>query len=148
MRKVSITGVLIGGIVDIVSSVILGIPFAIYVLFRLDLAQIPQDKIGPAVTSAMHANIPLYICELLVGMCCSVLGGYVAAWLAKHDELLNGTLSPCICVLIGIYSVASGKDSHPIYVQILLLIASPVLGLLGGQLRLMQKRVRMQQPQQ
>ncbi len=140
MRRVSIKGVLIGGIVDVVSSVILGIPFVFYVLFKLDLAHIPQDKIGPAITAAMNANTPLYICQLLVGMCCSVLGGFVAAWLAKHDELLNGALSSFLCVLLGIYSVAAGKDPHPIYVQILLFIESPVLGLLGGQLRLMQKR--------
>jgi hypothetical protein len=40
-----------------------------------------------------HATPWLYGAQLLVGLACSVLGGYVAAWLAKHDELLNRTLS-------------------------------------------------------
>jgi hypothetical protein len=140
MRSVSLKGVLIGGITDVVTSVILGIPFAIYAMSRLDLAQIPKEKVGSAVTAAMSGNIPLYLGQLIVGMGCSVLGGYVSAWLAKHDELLNGALSAFLCVSIGLYSIALGKDSHSLLVQILLLIASPALGLLGGYLRLKHQR--------
>ena len=77
---------------------------------------------------------------LLVGLACSVLGGYVAAWLAKHDELLNGGLSSFLCVGLGIYTMASGKDSDAMWVQILMLIASPILALIGGILMRLQRR--------
>ncbi|MGP8269014.1 MAG: hypothetical protein ACLQLH_03015 [Terracidiphilus sp.] len=147
MRKVSIKGVIIGGIVDMVSSMVLGIPFAFYAYSTLDLAHMPQDA-GSAVRAAMEANIPLYIFQLFVGMCCSALGGFVAAWLAKHDELLNGALSAFLSMISGIYAMSAGKDTHSIYIQILLIISCPVFGLLGGYLRLMQKRARIQQPQQ
>jgi len=142
MKTVSIKGVVIGGIVDIVTSMVSGVPFAIYAMSKIGLAGLPKDKGNLAVTAAMSGNIPLYLGQLLVGMCCSVLGGYVAARLAKHDELLNGALSAFLCVAIGVYSLALGKDSHPLFVQILLLVASPALGLLGGYLRLSQKRAR------
>jgi hypothetical protein len=140
MKSVSIQGVVVGGIVDIVTSVILGIPFAIYAISKVDLAHVPKDKVGSAIAAAMNGNVPMYLGQLLVGMCCSVLGGYIAARLAKHDELLNGALSAFLCVSLGVYTVASGNDSHSLFVQILLLVASPALGLLGGYMRLTQRR--------
>jgi uncharacterized membrane protein YfcA len=110
MSKVSVKGVLIGGIVDIVTSVVLGLPFALYAMLKVDLSHTPNAQASAAVTAAIHANVPLYVAQLLVGLACSVLGGYVAAWLAKHDELLNGGLSSVLCVAGGIYVLATGKD--------------------------------------
>jgi hypothetical protein len=90
----------------------------------------------------IHGNVPLYVGQLLVGLACSVLGGYVAAWLAKHDELLNGGLSCFLCVALGIYTMASGKDSNALWVQILMLLASPALALFGGDLMRRQRQRR------
>jgi hypothetical protein len=141
MRKISLKGVLIGGIVDVVSSSLLGIPFAIYALSKVDLAHTPQVQVGSAIAAVSHATPWLYGAQLLVGFACSVLGGYVAAWLAKHDEVLNGSLSSFLCVAIGIYSIAAGKDSHAHWVQILILLSAPVCGFFGGYLRVRQRRV-------
>jgi hypothetical protein len=93
--------VLIRGIVDVVTSVVVGIPFAFFAMSRLDLAHTPKDQIGSTITAAIHGNTFLYVAQVLVGLCCSLLGGYVAAWLAKHDESLNGTLSSFLCVSLG-----------------------------------------------
>lgn len=144
MRKVSVKGVLIGGIVDVGASVLLGLPFALYTILKLDLSQTPRDQVGATITAAIHADVPLYAGQLLVGLACSVLGGYVAAWLAKHDELLNGGLSSVLCVAGGIYVLATGKDSNPHWLQALLLVASPLLAILGGNLmrRLRQSRLQ------
>jgi hypothetical protein len=141
MGKVSIKGVLIGGIVDVGSSMILGIPFAIYAISRIDLASIPKDHVESAVNAAMLGNLPLYLTQELVGLTCSIFGGYIAARIAKHHELLNGGLASYLCLAIGVYAMTHGKDSHPLYVQVLMLIASPALGILGGYLRLRQKPV-------
>jgi hypothetical protein len=86
MGKVSVKGVLIGGIVDVVTSVVLGLPFAIYAISKVDLSNTPGTQASAAVTAVIHGNVLLYVGQLLVGRACSVLGGYVAAWLAKHDE--------------------------------------------------------------
>jgi hypothetical protein len=82
----------------------------------------------------------LYGLQLTIGLGCSALGGYVAAWIAKHDELLNGLLSSFLCTAIGLYSVFSGKDSQSVLVQIILLAAAPAFAFLGGYLRQSQKR--------
>ena len=142
MGKVSVKGVLIGGIVDVVASVVLGLPFAFYTMSKLDLSNTPKEGIESTVTAAIHGNVPLYVGQLLVGLACSVLGGYVAAWLAKHDELLNGGLSSFLCVAFGIYTMASGKDSNALWVQVLMLLASPVLALIGGDLMRRQRQRR------
>jgi hypothetical protein len=142
--KVSIKAVLIGGVVDVVSSVVLGLPFALYAILKVDLSHTPNARASAAVTAAIHGNVPLYVAQLLVGLACSVLGGYVAAWLAKHDELLNGSLSSVLCVALGIYTISTGKDSNPHWLQVLLLIASPLLALLGGDLMRRLRRSRLQ----
>jgi hypothetical protein len=147
MKSVSIKGVLIGGIVDVASSFLLGLPFAIYVIIKVRRAHTPVDQIGAAVKAATFGSAPIYLAQLAVGMGCSVLGGYVAARLAKRHELLNGTLASILCVLLGIYAATSGKDPHPMLVQVLLVVISPALSLFGGYLRLRQKRHGIGEPQ-
>jgi hypothetical protein len=142
MSRLSVKGVLIGSIVDVVASVVLGLPFAIYAMSKVDLSHMPRAQTSAAVTAVVHGNVPLYLGQLLTGLACSVLGGYVAAWLAKHDELLNGGLSSFLCVALGIYTMASGKDSNALWVQILMLLASPVLALIGGDLMLRKRQRR------
>lgn len=142
MGKVSVKAILIGGLVDAVSSILLDIPLSLYVTLHVDLSNVPKDRVESTINTANQANIPLYVTGLLVGMACSVLGGYVAARLAKHDELLNGCLSSFLCVVLGIYMIAAGKDAHALWVQILLLLASPVLALLGGCLMKRQRQAR------
>jgi hypothetical protein len=77
----------------------------------------------------------------LIGLGCSVLGGYVAAWIAKHDELVNGAASAWLCLLISAFTTVPGLGSHSFAYRLLLLAASPISGLLGGSLRLAQNRL-------
>jgi hypothetical protein len=44
MGRISIKGVLLGGVVDVLSSVLLGIPFAVYAVLRINLAHVPKDQ--------------------------------------------------------------------------------------------------------
>ena len=138
--KLSLKGVLIGGVVDIAASVLLGLPFAIYAMAKVDFSHLPDAEAPVALTAAIHKILPLYIGQLLVGMASSVLGGYVAAWLAKHDELLNGGLSSFLGIALGIYAMASGKDSSALWAQILLLLACPVFAIFGGDLKRRQRQ--------
>jgi hypothetical protein len=123
--------------VDIVATNILAIPFVVYVMLRFDL--MGRRSAPGAITALIHEHPPLFVLQILIGLVCSVLGGYVAARLAKHHELLNGTLSCYLCVGIGIYSLVAGKGYGTWLVQLLLLLASPVSGLLGGYLRVATK---------
>jgi hypothetical protein len=132
--RVSIKGVVIGGIVDVVTSGLLGVPMVIYAMSRIDLSHTPSSQVSMAVTKLIQASPALRSVELLLGLICSVLGGYVAAWLAKRDELLNGGLSSFLCVTLGIYAVTTGRDSNPHWLQLFLLAAGPLAAVLGGAL--------------
>ena len=138
MRKLSMKGVLIGAIVDVITSFLLGVPLAIYAMSKLDLTHTPKEQIGSALTAAIHGSVPLHAAELLVGLGCSVLGGYVAAQIAKRGELLNGATSSFLCLALGVYAIASGKNSNAHWLQVLLFVASPAFAFLGGYLRLRQ----------
>jgi hypothetical protein len=67
-----------------------------------------------------------------------VLGGYVSARIAKHDELLNGALSSILCVGGGMYAVISGSAADDLWMHLVFLPLSPALGTLGGFLRMRQ----------
>ena len=67
-----------------------------------------------------------------------VLGGYLAARVAKRGEVLNGALSAYFCVGLGIYGMAVGQAAVPVWQHLVSFVASPALGALGGYLRLRQ----------
>jgi hypothetical protein len=136
--RVSIASIAIGGITDVVASGVLALPVVIYVMVKYDLH---SAKSSAAIASSIHSIAWLRGLQLGIGLGCSVLGGYVAAWTARHDELLNGLLSSFLCIAIGVYSIMSGKDSQSVVVQIFLLVAAPAFAFFGGYLRLTQKRM-------
>ena len=132
MKKISIKAVLIGGTVDVFSTMVLALPLTFYVMSRLDIAHMPQDRVSAALTAAMKSNPWIYGTQLALGMACSVLGGYVAGLIARHDHMLNGALSSWLCLALGIYTLSAGKNSHSVATEILMLALSPVLALCGG----------------
>jgi hypothetical protein len=143
MGKISIKGVLVGGITDVGVTLILGLPISVYVGLRVIAAHIPKDQIQTSVQAIMHRP-EVFFPQLLIGCACSVLGGYVAAHIAKHDELLNGCLASVLCVALGIWSLATHGASEPLWEEILMFVESPVLSLLGGYLCLRQRRRTLQ----
>jgi putative membrane protein (TIGR04086 family) len=66
---------------------------------------------------------------------CTVLSGYVAARIAKREEILNGLLSSLVCVAVGVLSLATGKQHETVVMQIVLFALTLVAGAFGGYLR-------------
>jgi len=131
-QRVSIAGVVTGGITDVLASGFLGVPAVIYI----------QTKGGSdAVISALNSSSWLYWLQMAIGVGSSALGGYVAAWIAQHDEPLNGLLSSFLCTTIALYSIVLGSGARSLLAQILFLAAAPAFGFLGGYLRQIQKRI-------
>jgi hypothetical protein len=137
MRRISIEGVLVGGIVDLVISYCLTIAMTLSYYGLLNQTHMSTGRFG---------SVWLYAGHLAIGLCCSILGGYVAARIARHDELLNGAASAFLRIALGLIPIALlffgtrgfviGLD--PLAARILPLLASPLFGLLGGYLRLRQ----------
>lgn len=133
MKHVSVAGVLVGGIVDIVATNIAAIPIVIIAIARVG-SNTPREQLTAALASTLRSDPLLFIAAFVVGSACSILGGYVAARIAKRAEVLNGVLSAWLCVGIGVYSVAAGKSNGPVWLIILGFTLSPAMGALGGRL--------------
>ncbi len=142
MSKVSTPGVAVGGVVDVVASNALSIPLGVYLASKIDLSHVPQQQIPDQMLGLLHANPGLYALQLVIGAACTVLGGYVAALIARRGEVLNGALASFLCIAFGIYAMASGKSNDPAAVQTALIVISPLLGAAGGWLRLKQLQRR------
>lgn len=125
MHRISLKGVVIGNITDIVATYAVMIPLMVYFVISSGL---------PAAKIFKESTI-LYASYVILGAVCSVLGGYVSARIAKHDELLNGALSSILCVVGGMYAVISGAAADDLWMHLVFLPLSPALGALGGYLR-------------
>lgn len=132
MRKISIGAILLGGAVDILSSTLLGLPFAFFALSSVDLSHVPHAEMSAATAAAIQGNVPMFTAQILAGLLGSVLGGAVAAGLAGRNELLNGCLSSFLCISLGAVVLVTGANHLPLWVDILMLPASPAMGMLGG----------------
>lgn len=144
MKKISINGVLLGGIADIVATNLLMIPLFVYVARQIDVGQFPANRMSHMITLDIHASPELYSIQAAIGIFCSGLGGYVAAWLARHDQLLNGALSSWLCICLGLYSLLSGIHESSMAMLVIGLLVSPVAGLAGGYVRLKQSTSKLE----
>ena len=134
MKKVSFKGVIIGGVLDVALSNLAAIPMLIYAAIRLEAWKLPRAEQSRALVNAMTNDTRLLVVGLVVGAVCSVIGGYVAARIARREALLNGALSAWLCIPFGVYALIAGGDSLPLWVHVFFLLMSPLLGAAGGQL--------------
>ena len=130
-QRVSIAGVVIGGITPILPSII----FVILLLIYVQIAPPPKGLFAMAPNGWLH-----WLLQSTLGLGLYALGGYVAARIAGHDELLNGLLSSFLWIAPGLGFILA-KGSHASFAQIFSLAAIPASALLGGYLRQRQKRI-------
>ncbi|HKK05135.1 MAG TPA: hypothetical protein VKA50_04735 [Gammaproteobacteria bacterium] len=144
MKRISIKGVVLGGIADIVATNLLTIPLVVYVARQIDLAQFPPNQMSHMIMLHIHTTPVLYSVQAAIGIASSVFGGYLAAWLARHDQLLNGALSSWLCITFGLYGLASGAVEASTTMQVVGLVVSPLAGAIGGYVRLRQTAARLE----
>ncbi len=145
IKRASIKGILFGAITDIVSTNVVMIPVIAYLIHSQEVMGVPVEKATSSVSEILNGNSTLYFftaCGL--GGLSSMLGGYVGARIARHDEILNGALTSFLCIAIGIYAFVSGHvhATGPLWQLLLSMPLSPALGALGGYLRLRQIRAK------
>lgn len=119
MHGISFKAVITGGVTDVGLSVLLG-----------TLVQAFAGG-GEAATRG-----GLFALQLLIGLGCSVLGGYVAATIAKENRALNGIFASSLGVALGVYTLAAHVVPLSVGLQLLLIAVTPVCYLVGASLRL------------
>jgi hypothetical protein len=139
MKSISLKGVAIGAVLDIVLTNIVTLPLMIYIMASLNSAGVPSDKVSGALMEALYGSTLYFSLAWLLGGSCSVLGGYVSARIAKHDEVLNGTLASILCLAFSVYALIGGTTGGQLWRHVVFLPLSPALAAFGGYLRLQQK---------
>jgi putative membrane protein (TIGR04086 family) len=135
MRRISIAAVLAGGVSDIVATNLAMLPVVVGVFASKDIATLSQAQQTALLTEELTSSRALYVTCLVLGSACSVLGGWIAARVAKRDEVLHGTLSALACIGLGIYGwITITADVSP-WQHAAFFVLSPVLGALGGLVR-------------
>jgi hypothetical protein len=114
----------------------------IYAMAGTNILTLPKAEQAAAVTTYILDHGAVYAVLAVLGTLCSVLGGYVAAVMARRSEVLNGALSSYLCLGVGIWALAKGQEQMPTWLFLLLLPLSPIVSGLGGYLRLRQTRAR------
>jgi hypothetical protein len=134
--RVSILGVFVGGLVDVVASFLLEIPLAAYVLLQNRSGSGHVAVVAETTWARVHAHPVIWTIGMLVSLLCSSFGGYVAAAIAGRNERLNGTLSCWLCICVGIVFLPLGLDKDPWWLHAFFMLLSPAMSFLGGDLRL------------
>lgn len=135
----SIVGVTVGAIIDIVATGVLG---TLLVFNKVSAANLSGEEYERVVERAMLDDPLLFAAQLFLGSACSVLGGYLAARIAKRNELLNGGLSSFLCLWFSIQSLYVAKSLLPLWLHLVWLPITPALAVFGGYICLRQKSAR------
>jgi len=106
MKKISLKAIIIGTLVDLIATFLIGIVFVL--LFG------HGDKVLPYA--------------LIIGLLCIALGGYVAASLSPNDKLFNAAMIGVVGILVGI----PFWSSYPIWYSTLSILLMPPFAYLGG----------------
>ena len=127
MDSVSIKGILLGSLFDLVMTVVIGI----VLVFVLTASNGGDADLGMA---AMYSAEWLAF-QVVVGFALTVIAGYLAAWIAGRGEMINGTLCAVFTTAIMIPMMAGQSLPWPMTIIVILCILTPLFGLLGGYLR-------------
>jgi hypothetical protein len=137
-EKISFKGVIWGAIADVGGSNVWGFIAAIYIAVHYHIYSLPAAQQSNKIMEMMTRDPLIFTLNTIIGSGFSILGGYVAARIAKHNELLNAVLSSFLCEIFGIF--AFGSPLYPVWMILTGLVTSPLLGLAGGYMQLWQER--------
>jgi uncharacterized membrane protein len=138
LRNVSLKGVIIGAVFDVVGTNIWIFAVVGYLIIKHQLYALPSSDQQTSELHRLYADPAVRVVNAAVGIGLSIVGGYLAARIAGHHERLNGALSSFLCVAFTLFTIGSISIGWVIEG----VVGSPLLGLLGGYLRLWQTRTK------
>lgn len=130
-----VKAVLFGVLADIGSTLVAGLMIGVVYGIILASAGVPMEQLEQAMQYS-----PIGLISLLVGLLCSVLGGYVCARIANHNEYRLAAITGFISMMIGLLFFAD--DSIKLGESIFLSGLSFVMVVVGAHLYVIAKRGR------
>ena len=134
IKDLSFKAILIGFLVDILGSSIVAGIIGFIIGYRLGASGVPPTEI-PERLAQMTG---MQIVALIVGLLFSMFGGYVAALVAKENEIQNATATGVFSVIIALLSTLIFTQSAPLWFNVAAYLLTIPAAYLGGYLRLQQ----------
>jgi len=135
MRGISLVAIVAGGFVDILLTAVIGATFLMYAGSSRGLWHGWGAPSVRASAEAIYASPALYAAELGIGLFCSIVGGFVAASIAKQRRILNGTLASWLCIGTGIVGLLGGHHHESTAMTLGLITLIPLCYSAGAWLR-------------
>ena len=127
MSSVSIKGIVLGSLFDLVAT--FAFTFALGIFLSVQHGG-DAEATMLALCSAEWMTVTIVVTSVF-----TVVAGYLAAWIAGRGEVINGTLSAVLSTAIALLMSIGQPSPWPGAVMVMLFILTPLLGLLGGYLR-------------
>ena len=94
-------------------------------------------KLAPAwVGTKGHPRPGYVVVNLIFSFAAAMLGGYVTAWMAQSNPLIQTLALALIVLLLAALSAMQQRGLQPIWYQLLLVAITPAGVFVGGMLRL------------
>ena len=124
--KISVNAILIGALADHIVSLLVGAISIIYLIVKYRPPLTTETL--PVTLNLFFSDPVLLTMSLILGGFADILGGYVAAKIAKQNYLLNAFLTSFLCVLLNL----SESDKIPFMFTLIGVIGTPILTTIGG----------------
>jgi len=125
-NKLSIKAILIGFTVDFVGSIVVGLIVMIILGIILVVRGLPIKELEVALFSEPRVSI----IGLVVGFPFTFLGGYIAARIAKKEELFNSCCVGVIGVILGFTMIQFHE--YPLWFNTICFLLTIPIAMLGG----------------
>ncbi len=129
MTDLNVRAVVVGSLVDIVGSFIVG-----GVLFAV-LGTASGATSAEELTRTYDASLPFQVVTLLLGLVMTGVGAYVAARMATRAERLHAFAVGVVSTATGFTIVFTAPDTQPFWSQAAALILTIPAAFVGGEVR-------------
>jgi putative membrane protein (TIGR04086 family) len=134
---VKIRPVIVGAVVDYVATFVLVMLYLIFYYMKepFEKGGLPEEAIEKALNEMLSSQEGL-IALIVIGAFCTGLGGYLAARLAKAEEVKHGALVGAVALIVGVLQTAMAGEASPVpqFYQFLGYALAIPAGALGGSL--------------
>lgn len=132
--KISLNAILVGALADHIASLLVAAISIIYLIVKYHPPLTTETV--PGTLNLFFTDPVLLTVSLILGGFADILGGYIAAKIAKRNYLLNAFLTSFLCVLLNL----SESDKIPFMFTLIGVIGTPILTTIGGYICLVQSR--------
>jgi hypothetical protein len=102
MKRISIKGIALGAIATIILDLIVAVVLMIIFGGHVFKSGMPAQQMAEALTAVARGN-DFLIASLILGTLTTVVGGYIAARIAKKEIYLNSGIVGIIGMVLGVF---------------------------------------------